>query len=101
MRPAPEVIQVVDHLVAKFDQETLGDDYRPGVTSSYQVIAAAWERFKSLVDHLDLAVARPLEEGAASVLQGADALVGLEADRVAFWLVHVGDAIKRCRNAQS
>jgi hypothetical protein len=93
MRPPPEVIQLVDHLVAKFDKETLGNDYRAGATSSYEVIVAAWERFKSLVERLDVAVASPLTEGAAAVLRTADALVGLEADRIAFWLARVTEAI--------
>jgi hypothetical protein len=94
MRPPPEVVQLVDHLVAKLDRETLGNDYRPGATSSYAVIVAAWERFKTLVDRLDSALSRPLDEGSASILRTADALAGLEVDRIAFWLVHVGEALE-------
>jgi uncharacterized membrane-anchored protein len=97
MRPPSEVVQLVDHLVAKLDRETLGNDYRPGATSSYSVIVAAWERFKALVDRLDHAVANPVDEGAASVLRTADALVGLDVDRVAFWLVPRGRGLRRPR----
>jgi hypothetical protein len=95
MSPPPGVIELIDHLVAKLDKEAMGDEYRPGATSSYGAIVFAWERLRALFNHLDPAVSNPLAEGAASVLREADKLVGVDVDRVAFWLIHVAEAIDR------
>jgi hypothetical protein len=94
MRPPRQVIVSIDHLVDRLDRKTLQGRYRPGVTSSYERIAAAWECFKARVDRLDLAVARLFADNAPSVLLTADALVGVDVEKLAFWLGHVGEAIR-------
>src|SRR5262245_49777632 len=95
MRPPPEVVALIDELVARLDQQTLPREHHLGATSNYEAIAVAWERFKALVDRVDLAVSQPLVNDAGSVLLSADALVGIEVDKLAFWLRHLGEAIRR------
>jgi hypothetical protein len=92
-RPAPEVIALVDALLARLDATTITEPGTASATSSYVAIVNAWERFKSKVDGLDQVVAQPFTAGAARMLMSADSLAGVELDRLVFWLVHVGEAL--------
>jgi hypothetical protein len=93
MRPSRQTVARINRLIAELDGETLLSADAKSATSSYAVIVSTWRRFKRFVDRVDLAVASPFEEGAADVLLGANALIQHEAHRIAFWLVHVGEAI--------
>jgi hypothetical protein len=91
-RPSPDVIARVNKLVAKLDE--LYDEPGHGpATSSYGSIVEAWIRFKELVDDLDEALSDPFAGGAAQALCGGDALAGIEIDKLAGWLTHVGEAL--------
>ncbi len=92
---SPEVIAHVDELVAKLDESEQHERYAALATSSYATILTVWDRFKSLVDGLDSALAHPVNGSSASVLRGAESLVGHDAHRLAFWLVHVSRALER------
>ena len=93
MRPSPEVIALVDSLVAWRDDEPIDRSSGRPATSSYALIVTAWEQFKLRVDALDAAVAEPLVSGAANVLLSAAALTDQTTFKLAFWLTHVGEAI--------
>jgi hypothetical protein len=53
----------------------------------------AWNRFKQHIDGLDAAVDNPFAPGAAQLLCRADRLVGIDADKLAGWLIHIGEAL--------
>lgn len=97
MIPPQQVSAFIDRAVAEFDAETLGPEYSPGATSSWDAIVGAWQQFKALVDRLDRAVAEPLAPGAARRLTAAHRLVHDDAYRLAFWLPHVATALTRQR----
>jgi hypothetical protein len=94
MTPPPEIVAEVDRLVAELDHYILVDPSEP-TTSSFAVIAVAWGRFMRLVGLLDAAVASPFADSSAPALRRAGELVGGDAFRLSFWLVHIGEAIAR------
>jgi hypothetical protein len=93
-RPSPEVIAIVDAAVARLDATFVEDPDGRQTTSSYAAIATAWERFKFLIDTLDVAVAHPFAPGAPLVLHTAELLVTADVHELAFWLTHVGEALQ-------
>jgi hypothetical protein len=62
-RPSVELVKLIDDVVAHLDADTGEEPYTPPMTSSFAVIASLWERFKSLIDALDDAVANPIRRG--------------------------------------
>lgn len=93
------IVDEVDALVVELDTATIAEPFTAPATSSWKVIAAAWHRFKSLVDALDEAVAAPLAANSPKAFVRAHGLVGDEAYRLSFWLTHVGVAIARRRRS--
>lgn len=91
-RPSTDVVRRIDELVAQLDSEMTDEPYVGSATSSYEIIAIAWERFKALIADMNHAVAEPFSAGSATVLRKARHLCGPETYRLAFWLVHVGEA---------
>lgn len=92
-RPTEEVIALVDRKVAELDAAVSDEPLVGRSTSSYGVIALAWERFKATVDGIDAAVECPFNTGAAEVLGRADVLLDHQAYQLAFWLKHVSAAL--------
>jgi hypothetical protein len=92
--PHPSVSEV-DALVLALDEATIDEPLTEPATSSYAVIVAAWDRFKALVEDLDVAVSAPLSKGAPRLFERAPELVNDDAHELAFWLAHVGEAVAR------
>lgn len=93
--PSPEVMARVDELVAELDESEQHERYAALATSSYATILTVWDRFKSLVDGLDSALAHPMNESSVGALRGAESLVGHDAHRLAFWLAYLSHALER------
>jgi hypothetical protein len=72
----------------------LCDEHAIGpATSSYEHIMAKWNCFKQFADELDRTLFDPFAPGAPQVLSRGMALVGIEIDKLAGWLSHVGEAL--------